>query len=95
MTKEEYGENLEGHLEKLLKRLCRGAYKPKTARITEIPKEDGSMRPLAVSCFEDRIMQRAVRYILEKIYEPLFLDCSYGFGWELLCCHQGSQQCDI
>ena len=37
------------------------------------------MRPLAISCTEEKIVQEAVRRILERIYEPHFLDCSFGF----------------
>ncbi len=79
VSKEAYGENLIEHLTCLLERIRRGTYKPKPARITEIPKDDGSKRPLAISCIEDKLVQLAVSKILGKIYEPLFLDCSYGF----------------
>jgi group II intron reverse transcriptase/maturase len=79
VTKDQYGENLRERLTCLLESIRRGTYKPKPARITEIPKEDGSTRPLAISCFEDKLVQLAVSTILGKIYEPLFLDCSYGF----------------
>jgi RNA-directed DNA polymerase len=47
--------------------------------VTEIPKEDGSKRPLVISCLEDKIVQSAVSEILTVIYEPLFLPCSYGY----------------
>jgi len=60
-------------------RIRRNAYKPKASRLVEIPKEDGSTRPLAISCFEDKLVQLAVSQILTKIYEPLFLPCSYGY----------------
>lgn len=79
MTKCLYGEKLDQNINNLIKRIRRGTYKPKPARITEIPKEDGSKRPLAISCFEDKLIQLAVSTILSKIYEPLFLPCSYGF----------------
>jgi RNA-directed DNA polymerase len=79
VSKEAYGENLIEHLTCLLERIRRGTYKPKPARITEIPKEDGSKRPLAISCLEDKLVQLAVSKILSRIYEPLFLDSSYGF----------------
>ena len=78
VTKEGYGENLEENLKNLIKRVRRGTYRPKPSRITEIPKEDGSLRPLAISCFEDKLIQNAVSKILEKIFEPTFLPCSYG-----------------
>ncbi len=79
VSKEAYGENLIEHLTCLLERIRRGTYKPKPARITEIPKEDGSKRPLAISCIEDKLVQLAISKILSRIYEPLFLDSSYGF----------------
>lgn len=79
ITKEQYGKNLETNLRELLKRIRNGSYHPQPARIVEIPKVDGSTRPLAISCTEDKIVQEAVRQILEQIYEPHFLNCSYGF----------------
>ena len=60
-------------------RIRRNAYKPQASRLVEIPKEDGSKRPLAIACFEDKIVQQAVSKVLTAIYEPLFLPCSYGY----------------
>lgn len=79
VTKEKYGENLEENLKKLLLRIRKGTYRPKPAKLIEIPKDDGSLRPLAISCFEDKLVQHVANKILSKIYEPLFLTCSYGF----------------
>lgn len=79
VTKASYGEKLEENLQDLLARIRRNAYKPKASRLVEIPKEDGSTRPLAISCFEDKIVQQAVSKILTAIYEPQFLPCSYGY----------------
>jgi len=79
VTKKIYGENLEENLADLYARLQRYAYKPKPSRVVEIPKEDGSTRPLAITCFEDKIVQSAASKILSKIYEPLFLPCSFGY----------------
>lgn len=79
MTKSDYGKQLDKNINELIMQIRRGTYKPKSARITEIPKEDGSTRPLAISCFEDKLVQLAVSTLLTKIYEPLFLPCSYGF----------------
>jgi len=78
-TKETYGKKLEENLQDLLTRLRRNAYKPQAARMVEIPKEDGSTRPLAIACFEDKIVQQAVSQILTKVFEPQFLPCSYGY----------------
>lgn len=79
VTKVIYGEKLEGNLQDLLARIRRNAYKPQASRLVEIPKEDGSTRPLAISCFEDKIVQLAVSRLLTAVYEPLFLPCSYGY----------------
>jgi retron-type reverse transcriptase len=79
VTKEKYGKDLEENLSAVLLRIRRGTYKPKASRIVEIPKEDGSTRPLAISCFEDKLVQSAVNKILCTIFEPVFLPCSYGF----------------
>lgn len=79
VTKEQYEQNLEENLGQLLMEIRRGSYHPRASRIVEIPKSDGSLRPLAISCFEDKIVQEAVRRIIEAIYEPVFLKCSHGF----------------
>jgi len=79
VTKDMYGENLAANLSGLYARLQHNAYKSKPSRVVEIPKEDGSTRPLAITCFEDKIVQLAVSKILTKIYEPLFLPCSFGY----------------
>lgn len=79
VTKEVYGKRLADNLQDLLARIRRRAYKPQASKIVEIPKEDGSTRPLAISCFEDKIVQLAVSKILTLIFEPQFLPCSYGY----------------
>jgi group II intron reverse transcriptase/maturase len=78
-TKASYGRKLEGNLQNLLERIRSDRYKPQASRLVEIPKEDGRTRPLAIACFEDKIVQQAVTQILTALYEPLFLDCSYGY----------------
>ena len=79
VTKASYGESLEGNLQDLLTGMRRNGYRPQASRLVEIPKEDGSTRPLAISCFEDKIVQLAVSKILTAIFEPKFLPCSYGY----------------
>lgn len=49
------------------------------ARRVEIPKASGGTRPLSIAPPRDKIVQEAIRMILEAIYEPLFLNCSHGF----------------
>lgn len=79
ITKEVYGRNLEKNLRQLLLKIRRGSYHPQPSRIVEIPKVSGGKRPLAISCFEDKIVQEAVKRITERIYEPWFVDSSHGF----------------
>lgn len=79
VTKEVYGKRREDNLQDLLGQIRRRAYKPQASKVVEIPKEDGSTRPLAISCFEDKIVQLAVSKILTAIFEPQFLPCSYGY----------------
>jgi len=85
VTKEDYRATLDENLEALLKRIRRGTYRPRPARLVEIPKEDGSKRPLAIACLEDKLVQSAINLILNKIYEPLFLPGSYGFRPKRSC----------
>lgn len=81
INKESYGENLSQNLEDLMTRMKRMEYRPQAVRQVQIPKEGkpGATRPLGISCFEDKLVQKRVQEILESIYEPIFLSCSYGF----------------
>ena len=79
ITKEEYGKHLEENLEKLVERLKNRSYKPKPARRVEIPKLNGKTRPLSIYCYEDKLVQEALRRILEAVYEPHFYDEMMGF----------------
>lgn len=92
IDKEDYGRELEANLEDLVARMKRMAYRPGLVRQVLIDKEDkpGEKRPLCISNFEDKIVQRMVHKVLASIYEPLFLDCSYGFR-QGLGCHDAIQ----
>lgn len=80
ITKEEYAENLEGNIAELVKRMKRNAYKPVPVRRTFIAKAGtDKKRPLGIPEHEDKIVQRGMAKILNAIYEPIFLDCSFGF----------------
>lgn len=80
VTKEQYGERLEENLADLISRMKKQAYKPQPVKRVYIPK-DGTddKRPLGIPAFEDKIVQGVISGVLTEIYEPIFLDTSYGF----------------
>ena len=80
VTKKEYGENLKENVKNLIDRMKRMSYKPQVVRRTYIPKAGGDgLRPLGIPSYEDKLVQGAMADILNVIYEPLFMDWSYGF----------------
>ena len=79
VTKETYGRALERNLRDLHARLKAKRYRHQPIRRGHIPKEGGKTRPIGISAFEDKLVQDAVRTVLEAIYEQDFLECSYGF----------------
>lgn len=76
---EDYEANLMANLRDLARRLKRRAYRPHPSLRRDIPKGDGKMRPLGIAALEDKIVQRAVVMILERVYEEDFSDSSFGF----------------
>jgi RNA-directed DNA polymerase len=80
-TAANYEVNLEANLQELLNRAKSGTYVAPPVRRVHIPKA-GSLnetRPLGIPTFEDKILQRAVKMVLEPVYEADFLDVSHGF----------------
>lgn len=78
--KAQYGENLDANLQELVQKMKAMSYRMGPVRQVRIPKGKGKGdRLLGISNFEDKIIQKMTHKILESIYEPLFLDCSYGF----------------
>ena len=79
VSKEDYGQELEANLEDLHKRLKAKRYRHQPLRRVHIPKGGGRTRPIGISAVEDKIVQGALREVLEAVYEQDFLECSYGF----------------
>src|SRR5487761_2057598 len=72
VTWADYGADLEPLLADLHDRVHRGAYRAQPSRRVMIPKADGKQRPLAIAALEDKIVQKAVVTILNRIYEVDF-----------------------
>jgi RNA-directed DNA polymerase len=79
VTWQDYAENLEGRIADLHERIHRGTYRARPSKRTWIPKADGRQRPLGLAALEDKIVQQAVKTVLECVYEADFLGFSYGF----------------
>jgi group II intron reverse transcriptase/maturase len=80
ISKDDYEMHLNANLEDLVERMKRGRYKPEPSRRVYIPQE-GSVkgRPLGISSYEDKLVENVIAGILEYIYEPKFIETSYGF----------------
>ena len=79
VTKGKYYYNLEKNLNDLVERLKTMSYRPSPARKVNIPKANGKLRGLAIANFEDKIVQLAVKKIVEAIFEPKFTNNMFGF----------------
>lgn len=94
VTKEDYGRNLEENLDKLVGRLKQKSYKPQPARKVEIPKDNGKTRPLSIYCYEDKLVQEALKRVLEAVFESHFYDEMWGFRPNRGC-HKAIQSLNV
>jgi RNA-directed DNA polymerase len=72
-------QGVDCFLEAIREDLLTGRYKPELNRRVEIPKEGGKVRTLQIPCIRDRVVQGALKCILEAIFEADFCPNSYGF----------------
>ena len=76
---ERFAARSEVYLAELATALRAGSYRPQPVRRVDIPKGDGRTRPLGIPAVKDRIVQTAVKLVIEPIFEAVFLPTSYGF----------------
>ncbi len=79
ITMSNFNGNLAGNLERLKEALNAKTFEPMPVRRVYIPKANGKKRPLGIPTIHDRIVQEALRMILEPIWESDFSTHSYGF----------------
>ena len=75
----QYGENLEENIRNVVEKLKRKRYRAKLVRRQYLRKDDGGKRPLGIPAIEDKLLQHAVKRILQAIYEQDFLASSHGY----------------
>jgi len=74
---EKYG--VDKFILEIQQELIIGKYNPKPVKRTYIPKGKGEQRPLGIPIIRDRVIQMAVKMVIEPIFEADFKECSYGF----------------
>lgn len=76
-----FENNLEEELSQLIEELSNWTYKPKPVKRVEIPKpgKKQETRKLGIPCVRDRVVQAAVKYLIDPILDPEFSESSYGF----------------
>ena len=72
-------QSAEEMISRLQRQLRDRKYQFSPVRLVEIPKPQGGTRPLGIATVEDRVVQTAMKIIMEPIFEAEFHDCSYGY----------------
>ena len=92
-TVKAFGEDLEARLLAIHQRLKARTYEPSPVRRVEIPKPDGSKRPLGIPTVGDGVVQQALLNVLQPIFDPDFHPSSYGYR-PGRSCHQAVAKAD-
>lgn len=79
MEIEDFPDFLRQHWGSVRRKLIEGTYRPSPVRRVEIPKPDGTKRPLGIPTVLDRVIQQAIAQILSPLCEPGFSEHSFGF----------------
>lgn len=79
MSIERFAANQEYYLNELHEALKNGSYQPLAVKRVYIPKSDGKQRPLGIPAVKDRVVQAALKMVIEPIFEREFAEHSYGF----------------
>jgi len=79
VSAKEYEQNLDDNIHQLVEDLKRKRYRAKLVRRVLIPKENGKTRPLGIPATQDKLLQVAVKRLLEAIYEQDFSRSSFGY----------------
>ena len=79
VSADDYEQNLDENINQLVEELKQKRYRAKLVLRRYIPKGNGKFRPLGLVATQDKLLQMAVKRILQAIYEQDFLDCSFGY----------------